>query len=59
MSQCSSHEHHYLICAIFRNPISGNTRWCEIESLLHLLGASVQAIQRHRFAYRQTAPKAS
>ena len=44
-----SHQHVYLIRAIFQNPISGNIHWREIESLLHHLGASVEPIQGARF----------
>lgn len=36
-----SHKHEQLIRNIFRDPISGNIHWREVESLLRHLGANV------------------
>jgi hypothetical protein len=44
-----SHKHVSLIRAIFRDPISGNIHWREIESLLHYLGANVEPIHGARY----------
>ena len=39
-----SHKHEHLIRAIFREPVSGNIHWREVESLLHHLGAKVEPL---------------
>jgi hypothetical protein len=44
-----SHKHTSLLRAIFHDPVSGNTHWREIESLLHHLGASVTPAHGARF----------
>jgi hypothetical protein len=38
-----SHKHARLLDEIFRDPVSGNIRWRDVESLLHHLGAEVIA----------------
>jgi hypothetical protein len=38
-----SHKHEQLLRTIFHDPISGNIHWRDVESLLHHLGASVEA----------------
>lgn len=37
-----SHKHEHLIETIFRDPISANVHWREVESLLNHLGAEVE-----------------
>lgn len=37
-----SHKHENLIDTIFRDPISANIHWREVESLLHHLGAEIE-----------------
>ncbi len=44
-----SHKHANLIRAIFHDPISANIHWREVESLLHHLGATVEAAHGARF----------
>ncbi|MDJ0740519.1 MAG: type II toxin-antitoxin system HicA family toxin [Gammaproteobacteria bacterium] len=44
-----SHKHASLIRTIFKDPVSSNIHWREIESLLHHLGASVEPIHGARF----------
>lgn len=39
-----SHKHEQLIRTIFRDPVSGNIHWRDVESLLHHLGASVEQL---------------
>ena len=39
-----SHKHEQLIETIFRDPISANIHWREIESLLSHLGAEVEPL---------------
>jgi len=39
-----SHKHDNLIQAIFRDPISANMHWREVESLLHHLGAQFEPL---------------
>lgn len=39
-----SHKHENLIQTIFRDPISANMHWREIESLLHHLGAQIEPL---------------
>jgi HicA toxin of bacterial toxin-antitoxin, len=43
-----SNKHENLIQAIFRDPISGNVHWREVESLLHHLGAEVESLSGAR-----------
>lgn len=43
-----SHKHEHLIQLIFRDPISGNIHWREVESLLHHLGAEVESLSGAR-----------
>ena len=43
-----SHKHEQLIRTIFREPISGNIHWREIESLLHHVGATVEPLSGAR-----------
>ncbi len=43
-------SHHLnLLRTIFRDPVSGNIHWKEIESLLHHLGAKVEPTHGSRF----------
>ncbi|WP_079204593.1 hypothetical protein [Pseudomonas sp. CC6-YY-74] len=35
--------------SIFQNPLCGNIHWCEVESLLHHLGATLEPILAARF----------
>jgi hypothetical protein len=44
-----SHKHDNLLDAIFKDPVSGNIHWREIESLLHHLGASIVPAHGARF----------
>ena len=44
-----SHKHANLLRTIFHDPISGNIHWREVESLLHHLGATVEAAHGARF----------
>jgi hypothetical protein len=43
-----SHKHENLIQSIFRDPISANIHWREVESLLHHLGAQVESLSGAR-----------
>jgi len=43
-----SHKHENLIQAIFRDPISANMHWREVESLLNHLGASIEQLSGAR-----------
>ena len=43
-----SHKHENLLQSIFRDPISGNIHWREVESLLHHLGAEVESLSGAR-----------
>jgi hypothetical protein len=47
-----SHKHQQLIRAIFREPISGNIHWREVDSLLHHLGAAVEPLSGTRVRVR-------
>jgi HicA toxin of bacterial toxin-antitoxin, len=47
-----SHKHEQLIRTIFREPISGNIHWREVESLLHHLGATVEPLSGARVRVR-------
>lgn len=44
-----SHKHLHLLQAIFRDPVSANIHWREVESLLHHLGATVESAHGARF----------
>lgn len=44
-----SHKHASLLRSIYHDPISGNIHWREVESLLHHLGASIDAAHGARF----------
>ncbi|MEO1766853.1 type II toxin-antitoxin system HicA family toxin [Thiobacter aerophilum] len=44
-----SHKHDQLLKALFRDPVSGNIHWREVESLLHHLGAKVEPAHGARF----------
>jgi len=43
-----SHKHENLIQAIFRDPISANMHWREVESLLNHLGATIEQLSGAR-----------
>ena len=43
-----SHKHENLIQAIFRDPISANIHWREVESLLHHLEAKIEELSGAR-----------
>ena len=43
-----SHKHEHLIQSIFRDPISANIHWREVESLLHHLGADIEPLSGAR-----------
>ena len=43
-----SHKHEHLIQSIFRDPISANIHWREVESLLHHLGAKIESLSGAR-----------
>ena len=43
-----SHKHEHLIQSIFRDPISGNIHWREVESLLLHLGAETESLSGAR-----------
>ena len=43
-----SHKHEALLRTLFRDPISGNIHWREIESLLNHLGAAVEPLSGAR-----------
>lgn len=43
-----SHKHEQLLRLIFRDPISGNIHWREVESLLTHLGAEVESLSGAR-----------
>lgn len=43
-----SHKHENLIQAIFRDPISANIHWREVESLLHHLDAKIEDLSGAR-----------
>lgn len=47
-----SHKHEQLIRAIFRDPVSGNIQWREVESLLHHLGADMESLPGARVRAR-------
>jgi hypothetical protein len=44
-----SHKHRNVLEAIFRDPVSSNIQWREVESLLTHLGATVEASHGARF----------
>jgi|SRR5512133_3802716 len=43
-----SHKHEHLIQSIFRDPITANLHWREVESLLHHLGAEIESLSGAR-----------
>lgn len=43
-----SHKHKHLLEAIFRDPVSGNIHWREVESLLRHLGAEIEPLSGAR-----------
>lgn len=43
-----SHKHEHLVQAIFRDPISANIHWREVESLLSHLGANMESLSGAR-----------
>lgn len=43
-----SHKHENLLRTLFRDPVSGNIHWREIESLLNHLGAAVEPLSGAR-----------
>jgi len=43
-----SHKHENLIQTIFRDPISANIHWREVESLLHHLEAQIEELSGAR-----------
>jgi len=43
-----SHKHENLIHAVFRDPISANIHWREVESLLNHLGAKIEELSGAR-----------
>src|ERR1019366_2128630 len=43
-----SHKHEQLIQSIFRDPISANIHWREVESLLHHFGAEIESLSGAR-----------
>lgn len=43
-----SHKHEHLIQTIFRDPISANIHWREVDSLLHHLGAQIEELSGAR-----------
>lgn len=43
-----SHKHEHLIQSIFRDPISANIHWREVESLLNHLGAQIEQLSGAR-----------
>ena len=44
-----SNKHRHVLEAIFRDPVSSNIQWREVESLLNHLGASVDPSHGARF----------
>lgn len=44
-----SHKHRNVLEAIFRDPLSSNIQWREVESLLNHLGAAVEPNHGARF----------
>lgn len=44
-----SNKHRHVIEAIFREPVSSNIQWREVESLLNHLGADVEPNHGARF----------
>jgi hypothetical protein len=47
--QIMSSKHRHLLESIFRDPISSNIQWREVESLLHHVGAEVEPGHGARF----------
>jgi hypothetical protein len=50
-----SHKHENLIQAIFRDPISANIHWREVESLLNHLGAQIEQLSGARMRVKLNA----
>jgi hypothetical protein len=44
-----SHKHEQLVRTIFRDPVSGNIHWRDVESLLAHLGAHIEPLAGARF----------
>lgn len=44
-----SHKHLNVLTAIFREPVSANVSWREVESLLNHLGATIEPVHGARF----------
>ena len=44
-----SHKHLHLLQAIYKDPISANIHWREVESLLLHLGASIESAHGARY----------
>jgi hypothetical protein len=47
-----SHKHEQLLRTLFRDPVSGNIHWREVESLLGHLGAQVEPLSGARLRVR-------
>jgi len=43
-----SHKHEHLVQAVFRDPVSANIHWREVESLLHHLEATIEELSGAR-----------
>jgi len=43
-----SHKHESLLRSLFRDPVSGNIHWREVESLLRHLGAGIEQLSGAR-----------
>jgi hypothetical protein len=43
-----SHKHKHLLETIYRDPVSGNIHWREVESLLRHLGADLEPLSGAR-----------
>lgn len=43
-----SHKHEQLLRTLFRDPVSGNIHWREVESLLNHLGAQIAPLSGAR-----------
>lgn len=50
-----SHKHENLIQTIFRDPISANIHWREVDSLLHHLGAQIEELSGARLRVKLNA----
>ncbi len=47
-----SHKHKHLLETIFRDPVSNNIHWREVESLLHHLDADIEPLSGARIRVR-------